>query len=342
MPSLVTSVLGGEQSASAAHNAANTAAGGANQAGTTVTNAANSANSGIANATNSAIQMGTDAGGNAQTLALNAGSAAGTGATTAAAAAGAGVNPYATTGAAASKTLGDMFAPGGSGATPQTAAQIMQNDPGYQFQLAQGQQAIARANAAAGTTGSGGQDKAMINYAEQAGQSGYQQAFNDSTTTQQNLYNNLSGLANAGQQAAEYAGTAGTQAAQYAGTAGTQAAQYAGTAGVQTNEYAGSAGMTGAAQVGANTINAGVYTGNAQQTAANDIAGGDLGAAKAYSGMLSGIGAAANSAITGGFAGGTGGSFNLGGALTGNQNYGSSNNVASGPGWTTLKFPGMG
>ena len=74
----------------------------------------------------------------------------------------------------------------------------MQNDPGYQFQLQQGEQAIARANAAAGTTGSGGAAKGLANYALNAAQTGYQQAFQDTTTQQQNLYNNLSGLAQQG------------------------------------------------------------------------------------------------------------------------------------------------
>ncbi len=336
------------QGASAAHNAANASAGGYNAAGSTVTQAGKDANAGITSAiggVNSAVtgaQTGSTAAGNASMAGVTAaGTAAGTGAVSAAQGAAAGVDPYAATGAQAARTLGGLMAPGGQLNTPQTAAQIMQNDPGYAFQLQQGEQAIARANAASGTTGSGGQDKALVNYAINSAQSGYQQAFQDSTTSQQNLYNNLSGLAQQGQAAAQYQGNVGTQGAQYAGTTGIQTAENAGATGTQVAEYGGSAGLSGAQmglqgaeQQGANTLTAGEYTGNTQIGAGNAIASGDIGAANSWNGMLSGIGSAANSLVTGG--------FNLGGLgklFTGGGGFG--NGSASDP-WNSGANLGAG
>ena len=65
--------------------------------------------------------------------------------------------------------------------------------------------------------------------------------------------------------------------------------------------------MQSAEQQGANTLNAGLYTGNTPIGVANALASGDIGAANAWNGMLSGIGSAANSALTGGLTGGFGG-----------------------------------
>jgi hypothetical protein len=385
MASIVTGVINGFQGSSAAHNAGAAAAAGDNKAAGNMADSVNNAGTTLANAANTAVSMGTDAGGNAENLALGtqatgaanltntaatganaataAGTAAGQGVTDAATAAGAGVtgaaadangllNPYITHGAQASDNLATAMGPGGSLA-PKSASDIMQNDPGYQFQLQQGKQALARAAAASGQSGSGAFLKSLGNYATGAAQSGYQQAFSDTLAQQNQQYNQMKGVADSGAAAAttaggqkmagaEYAGNAGMTGAEYAGNAGmqtsefgstmntnaaaanaasgNQAAQYAGNAGIQTNEYAGDALMKSGSQMSSNDMQGGAYEGNMYANAGNATAAGDMGAAKAWSGALDSIGNGVDSFITGGWGGG--GGFNLGGAMTGNPKYG--------------------
>jgi hypothetical protein len=266
--SIITSIVGGVQGRNAAKDAAAAAAAGQTAAGTTLTNAGAAAGNTVAGAVQSGQKAITDATTAAQTGATDAGKTA-----------VAGVDPYATTGAAAAKKLGDLIAPGGALATPQTAAQIMQQDPGYQFQLEQGLKAIQRANAAAGLTGSGGEAQSLAQFAESAARSGYQQAFQNTLAQQQQMYDQLSGLSQQGQAAA----------------------QYQGNAGIDTSEYAGNVGMTGATTLGQLGLNGadtqaqidletGRGVAGTQIGAAEDIANGDINAANAWNGMLKNIG----------------------------------------------------
>lgn len=285
----MTSIIGGVQGASAAHNAAAAQQQGYQQAGTTVTNAVNQVNpniiaagqqagTGVTNAATAAGTGATTAATAAGTGATNAATAAGTGAVNAATAAGAGatgaagqlntmLNPYISGGATAMGDLSSGMAPGGSLSTPFTASMMAQYSPAYQFQLQQGNLAANRAAAASGLTGSGGTMKALDRYNQNYAGTAFTNAANLYNQQQQLQFNRLQTLAGMGQTAAttagtagigaaEYAGTAGTQAAQYAGTAGTQAAEYAGTAGTQAAQYAGTAGMTGAEYAGNANINA--------------------------------------------------------------------------------------
>lgn len=102
--------------------------------------------------------------------------------------------PYRTAGYGALSTLqGDM----GKLTSPFTM-QDFQTDPGYQFQLQQGEQAIQASAAARGVLNSTGTAKAMTNYSQGVANQQYQNAYGRYMQTNQNTYNMLSGVANMG------------------------------------------------------------------------------------------------------------------------------------------------
>jgi hypothetical protein len=90
-------------------------------------------------------------------------------------------------------------------------------DPGYQFRMEQGQQAIERGAAAKGTLLTGGTLKGLTRYAQGVGSDEFQRRYQRLLGEQQNRFMQLSGLAGIGANAA--AGQAG-QNAGYADTAG--------------------------------------------------------------------------------------------------------------------------
>lgn len=268
MPSLVTSIIGGIQGASAAHHAADAISQGYKQAGQTVTQAAQQVNPGILS---TAQQAGTGV--------VNAATAAGTGATTAAGTLTNLLNPYISAGAGAAAQLP-------TAAQPFTADMMAKYSPVFQFQLQQGQQAAARAAAASGTTGSGGTAKALQQYAQNYAGT----AFTNASNLYNQNFNRLMSLAGMGEGAATTAGEAGINAAEYAGSAGMTGAQYAGTANIAARNLASQ-----------NTLSAANYLANSQVGAQQAVAQGDLGAASSWNNMLSGIGSAANTVAMAGF-----------------------------------------
>jgi hypothetical protein len=297
MPSAITGIIGGIQGASAAHNAANTLSGGYNAAGQTVTQAAASVNPQITNAASTGANQVTAAGTAAGQGVTNAAATGANNATAAANAGIAGLSPYATNGATANNTLAGALAPGGQLNTPFTGAMMAQYSPGYQFQLAQGQQGMQRQANAVGQSGAGGTMKALDAYNQNYASTAYNNAFNQYTTQNQNLFNNLNSLGAQGQGASTTQAQLGVNAAQYGGTLNTGAAQFAGQTGVGTAEYG--AGMNyGAANTTAqNTLSAANYMGNTQIGAAQAIAQGDIGASNAWNGALSAVGQAGNQAM---------------------------------------------
>ena len=60
-----------------------------------------------------------------------------------------------------------------------------QNAPGYQFQLQQGEQALANQASANGELGDSNYGRALTNYAEGAAQSDYNNVFNQGLSTNQ-------------------------------------------------------------------------------------------------------------------------------------------------------------
>jgi hypothetical protein len=300
MPSLVTSIVGGIQGASAAHDAANALKTGYTQAGQTVGDAAKQVNPDILN---TAAQAGTGV--------TDAAAAAGQGMTTAAGTAGAGatgaagtlagyLSPYMTMGATAAGQLPDA-------AKPFTADMMAKYSPAYQFQLQQGTQAANRMAAAGGMTGSGGTMKSLERYTQDYAGT----AFGNASNLYNQNFNRLATLAQMGQGASTTAGQAGLQAAEYAGTAGMQGAEYAGNVGLQGATYAGNANINARNLASSNTLSAANYLANTQIGAQNAVAQGDIGAANAWNGMLGGIGQAANTVALGGISPTAGGGWSI-------------------------------
>jgi hypothetical protein len=82
-------------------------------------------------------------------------------------------------------------------------------DPGYQFQLQQGQQALQRSAAARGLLNSGATLQSMDSYTQGIANQGYENAYNRFTQNQQKTYNMLSNLAGIGQTGTNTSATAG-------------------------------------------------------------------------------------------------------------------------------------
>lgn len=85
-----------------------------------------------------------------------------------------------------------------------------QQDPGYQFRMQQGQQAIERSAAARGGLNSGDTMKALTKYNQGEASNEYQNAYNRYTTDQSNRFNRLASVAGIGQTAVGQTTAAGT------------------------------------------------------------------------------------------------------------------------------------
>lgn len=112
-------------------------------------------------------------------------------------------------------TNGTLDGYGTLGKAP-TAADVMAT-PGYQFGLDQGQNQLQKQLNASGQSYSGAALKAAAQYGTDYGTTKYQQAFNNSQSADQQVYNQLAGTAGIGQASANNTAAAG---AQYASTAG--------------------------------------------------------------------------------------------------------------------------
>jgi hypothetical protein len=310
--SILTDVIGGVMGANAAGQAANAQVGGAQEAAQTVASAATEGNGEIRTAASNGganvVNAGNDAG--AQMLGTAAAGAsdvkgtaatAATGATTASQLANVGLDPYSSAGSMAADRLKAGLTTGGDLSKTFTAADMEANDPGYQFRLQQGQQALERQAAARGGVQGGGLLKDLTEYAQGTASSEYQNAFNRFTTTQQNNVQNLQKLADAGQTAATKQGTNTTDAAQFGGAlqtgaAGTAAgllqtgAKYAGDVGIDTQKFNADLTTNAASTIAKNQNTAAEYVGNSQIYAGNARATGIIGKNNAYTGMLSGLG----------------------------------------------------
>ncbi len=171
------------------------------------------------------------------------------------------VQPYQGAGTAALSQLGAGTAAGGQFNSTPSGAQVLAQDPGYQFRLDQGQLALSRAAAAGGGVGSGGALKSAAQYGQDYASGEYGAAYNRFMTTRQDNYANLSGLARMGETANGQSMQAGQNYANQSSSIGTNAA------------FQNAQALNG--------------IGNAQ-------AAGDIGSANAWSGALSGIGKAAS------------------------------------------------
>ena len=161
-------------------------------------------------------------------------------------------SPYSAQGTTAINQLGAMTAPGGSMVTPFTNADLNANlAPNYQFQLNQG---LGQTNNAANLqTGlvSGNAMMAGNKFAQDYAGGAYQNAFNNFNTSQGNIYNRLSGIANQGVQANQTLAGSATGAANGISSAATNAgnAAAAGTMGSANSISNGLMGLGGLAYV---------------------------------------------------------------------------------------------
>lgn len=183
--------------------------------------------------------------------------------------------PYLKAGQSAVGQLSQMFGNGGptwnqSFTAPTNVTE--QNDPGYQFRLQQGQQALERSAAAHGDLLSGGTGKALQRYGQDYASNEYGNVYNRALQTYNtnyntwaqntaNLYNRLAGIAGTGQTAAGQLNNAG-QAVQ-SSTGGTSAnygnqvgSGYANLGGAQASGYAG---LANSAVGGLNNLSSMIY-----------------------------------------------------------------------------------
>lgn len=190
--------------------------------------------------------------------------------------------PYLKAGDSALASLSDLLKPGGQlmQAAPSFTAPTgvnEQNDPGYQFRLQQGQDALQKSAAAQGGLLTGGFARGLADYAQNDASNEYQNTYNRALQTYQtnynafqqnqaNLYNRYAGMAGVGQQAVGQIGSEGGQAA----------------------ANVGNTLLTGGAQVGQDLQNAAYQTGSGYAAVGNALGGGvsNLGTLVALKGLL--------------------------------------------------------
>jgi len=134
------------------------------------------------------------------------------------------------------------------------------NDPGYQFRLQQGMQALQNSAAARGGLLSGNTGQALVNYGQNYASNEYQNVYNRALTGYQTNYGRLAQLAGFGQSAVGTAGQLGQAAAQnignlYLGGAAQQGGALMAAGGATASGYAGlanaiSGGLSGYGQYG--------------------------------------------------------------------------------------------
>lgn len=110
-------------------------------------------------------------------------------------------------------TSGNPLASGYGSLTHNFTAQDYLNnqDPGYRFQLQQGQQALQNSQASESGAMSGAALKGLIAYNQGMASTGYQNAYNRWFNNNNATYTRLSGLASLGENAAAGAGNMGVQ-----------------------------------------------------------------------------------------------------------------------------------
>lgn len=119
------------------------------------------------------------------------------------------LSPYMKGGGTALSSLLDKINSGQLGGSFTEQDYLDNRDPGYQFQLQQGQNALQNSQAAGNGIMSGAALKDLINFNQGTAATGYQNAYNRWLSQQQNTYNQLSGIAGLGENAAAGAGNVG-------------------------------------------------------------------------------------------------------------------------------------
>lgn len=122
------------------------------------------------------------------------------------------LKPFRDAGVAVLPQLSSGLAPGGDFNRDFTLADFTK-DPGYQFRMDQGQQALERSAAARGGLLSGGTLKALDRYGQDYGSNEYSAAYNRFNNDRTTRFNRLSALAGTGQTATNAGVAAGNQSA---------------------------------------------------------------------------------------------------------------------------------
>lgn len=128
----------------------------------------------------------------------------------------------------------------------------LQNEPGYQFGLQQGNQALDRKAAAGGGYFSGAALKAAQTFGQDYAGTKFNEAFNRDTTGKNNIYNRLQGIVSPGQVATSQVGAAGQNYANTVGNNLTANGTAQGAAGIAGANALGG-GLTGAYNTYQNT-----------------------------------------------------------------------------------------
>lgn len=164
------------------------------------------------------------------------------------------IQPYAATGTNALAQLNGLVNGGGFQAP---TAVTEQNDPGYQFRLQQGTQALDRSAASRGEALGGGQIKAAQQYGQDFGSNEYGNVYNRALGTYQTNFGNLQQLAGLGLNATNTGVNAGNinasgQSSNLLQSLGIQADALTGGANARASGYVGgtnalTSGLSGAA-----------------------------------------------------------------------------------------------
>lgn len=132
-----------------------------------------------------------------------------------------------------------------------------QEDPGYQFRMAEGQKALERSAAAKGSLMSGGFMKGLTRYGQGVASQEYGNAYNRFNADRDRRFGRLSSLAGIGQTANSQVGQAGMNYANNAGNISMNNANAQGASGIaQANAWGGA--LSG---IGQNAMNYSLYSG---------------------------------------------------------------------------------
>jgi hypothetical protein len=228
----------------------------------------------------------------------------------AASTANAGLDPYAKGGAEAFTSLSSLLQKGPGPVN-------LEEDPGYQFRLSEGQKALERSAAARGGALGGAAMKSLARFSQGLASQEYQNAWDRSRADHKTAIAGLTGLSDIGFRSSALQGANTMDAGRIGGLLDLQGATTAGNmrqsgtvaaGGVRTNAagYAGNINLQkGVAKAGI-LQDVGAYKGNVAMQKGQTKAGAHMGRAGAWNGMLKGIGQAGDSFITGGLSGSTG------------------------------------
>lgn len=205
--------------------------------------------------------------------------------------------PYNQQGQAAGNKLSDLLGTSGNtgaagyGSLTQsfTPADYLANkDPGYDFQLQQGNQAVMNSAAAGNGALSPAALKGLASFNQGLASTGYQNAYDRWNTTNNNTYNRLAGLLQIGEGAASQTGTIG------ANLAGAQAQTITGAGNAAASGSVGvSNALTGAISNGMgyyqlnNIMNPSIGGGYGAGSVANSKVGSDYGPSPSLGGVWS-------------------------------------------------------